>query len=198
MNLTIPVILILVSIGIFFTFIDPKYESIQGKISEKNKYIIKEQNLETIRKARNDLTKQYNKILPDDILNLEKLLPNHMDNVELIVDMDRIAKKDNIRISEISIANNNGGGNSGDDSKIKVDGEENYNSVDLSFSFITSYSKFKMLLSKIRRSLRLVDIVSVQFDNAANKNRQSSSEITSLSGDNYKFSVVIRAYWLKK
>lgn len=198
MNLTIPVILILVSIGIFFTFIDPKYESIQGKISEKNKYIIKEQNLETIRKARNDLTKQYNKILPDDILNLEKLLPNHMDNVELIVDMDRIAKKDNIRISEISIANNNGGGNSGDDSKIKVDGEENYNSVDLSFSFITSYSKFKMLLSKIRRSLRLVDIVSVQFENAANKNRQSNSEITSLSGDNYKFSVVIRAYWLKK
>lgn len=206
MNLTIPIILIIISVGAFFTWIDPQYKEIQELNKTKKEYQQKEAQAEEIRQARNKLNRQYASIEPADLTRLEKLLPNHMDNVELIVDIDRIAKKDNVRIGDISLVKNQNKKNK--KNVIVAEDEKDYESVNLSFSFITSYQNFKYFLVNLRKSLRMVDIVSVDFSkDESNKNLiktqsiddgSTNQDVVNVSGDNYKFNIVLRTYWLKK
>ncbi|PID83638.1 hypothetical protein CSB11_00295 [Candidatus Campbellbacteria bacterium] len=197
MNLTIPIILILASIGLFFTWIDPQYKEVQDLMAEKKAYEKKEQDLATIRNARKKLSDKYNQISVEKRKRLERLLPNHMDNVELIVDIDKIAKKDNIRIKDISLVKNFETKKAGKAGAVEVESKKGYKSVNLSFSFNTTYEKFKNFVEKLRKSLRLVDIVSIKIVSAKN-DRGSNAYSDSFTGDNYKFSLVVRAYWLKK
>lgn len=206
MNLTIPIILIVISVGTFFTWIDPQYKEIQELNKTKKEYQKKEAQAEEIRQARNKLNRQYAAIGPASLTRLEKLLPNHMDNVELIVDIDRIAKKDNVRIGDISLVQNQK--KKGKKNVIVVEESSDYESVNLSFSFITTYQNFKYFLGNLRKSLRLVDIVSVDFTKNEDKNdlvktQQVSGDLVNsdsmvVVNDNYKFNIVLRTYWLKK
>ena len=55
MNLFIPIILIIISIGTFFTFIDPNYRDIQKEQDKKESYDKTINNAAQIRKERNNL-----------------------------------------------------------------------------------------------------------------------------------------------
>jgi Tfp pilus assembly protein PilO len=186
MNLLIPIILIAISVGAFFAFIDPEYKKVQalGNIDKEFRSKIKQG--EEIREKKRVITKEYeDNVSKDDLDRLKKMLPDNMNNVELIVDIDRIAKQDKIRIGEISLLRNS------DQKKevttaIRIVEAKNYESVNLSFSFITNYDNFKSFVDKIRKSLRLLDIVSVNFS----KNQQGRDGIT----NSFKFDLVVRSY----
>ncbi len=189
MNFFIPLILIIISVGAFFTFIDPEYKSAQVLNSEKKEFLKKEAQGEEIQKRKRELAKEYaDNVSAEDILRLEKLLPNHMDNVELIVDIDRIAKEDSIRIGDISLVRNIKS-NKKKTTEIEVVENRNYESVNLSFSFVTKYDNFKRFMENLRKSLRLLDVTSIEFTKQELKDGQST--------DNFRFNVVVRTYWLK-
>ena len=193
MNLFISILLIIISVGIFFTYIDGEYQEILEKKKIKQGYVDQEFKTNQIIKERRELITQYEKIDPEVITKgLNKLLPDYVDNVELVVDIERIIKGEGIpiRIDDISLTTVDNTNNKDQEGKIEFEENKNYNNIIVGFSFVTKYEIFKRFMVTIKESLRVFDVVSVNFS--------PQSDSAGKAGDNFKFDIQLRTYWLKK
>ncbi len=191
------IILILVSLGVFFFYIDPQYKKVQQQQAEiaQNKKIIDIANKLNVRKE--ELSNKFNQISDEEKVELEKLLPDTVDNVRLIIDMNNIAEKFGIVVRDISIntEDTKSGSKTVTSQKSNFDGVLEENSIKyvdttkigvISFSFSVSakYEVFLEFLKQLENTLRLVDIRSIQVSRGA----QSTF---------YDYRVTLDTYWLK-
>lgn len=190
------IIIILTSLGLFFFYIDPEYKKVKALQAEfeQNKKIL--DIASKLDSKKSDLNTKFNQISQVEKSELEKLLPDTVDNVRLIIDMNNIAEKFGIIIRDISI-------NSKDSDvvekrsitqKSNFDGVLKENSIKyvdtskvgiISFSFSVSakYEVFLEFLKQLEESLRLVDIRSIEINRG--------------SGVFYDYRVTLDTYWLK-
>src|SRR5581483_1768406 len=90
-RIAIPFLLVLVAVGLFLGFTRPlidEVDAIQQQTSDLNKVLDNASELATV---RDSLLKQYNEISEDDRARLNKAVPDQVDNVRLIIDVDTIA-----------------------------------------------------------------------------------------------------------
>ena len=191
--------LIILAVGIFFFFIDPEYKKVQalhGQI-EKNKEILEIAN--RLDNKQEELTKKFNQISQQEKKDLEKLLPDTVDNVRLIIDINNIAEQAGLAIRDISITTKEqktGAAKKTVSQKSNFEdiaGENTIKYVDtahigvISFSFTVSakYEVFIDFLKQLEQSLRLLDI--------------RNMEVTRGDGDSifYNYRVTFDTYWLK-
>lgn len=187
MNLITPLILIIISIGAFFGYIDPNYRgenlggekrSIMSLKAEDAEYQSALNNTSAIRMKRQALVDKQGQISPENLAKLEKLLPDNIDNIKLVIDMNEIAKNHSLTIKNIKL-----------DTAVKTDsnklGADNskYGTVGLSFSVTSSYANFQNFLTDLEKSLRLVEITDLS--------------VTGNDTGLYEFSVSLKTYWLK-
>ena len=182
MQLIIPIILVALSGGLFVTWIDPQYKEIQEKQQEKARYEETLAKTTEIKEFRDDIASKYRLIDERDLDRLEKMLPTHIDNIRLILDINSVANKRQMTISDIRINLNE----DSDVDEISVGDTSLFGTVGFSFTVVTTYDNFKGFLEDLALSLRVVDVQSV--------------EITSIEGENnfYRFTVGINTYWLPK
>ncbi len=186
MQFLLPIILVIISGGAFFTFIDPRYQEIKELQKEKQEYDRISDNTEKVREIRNSLESKYNVIPDTQLARLEKLLPPHIDNIRLILDINNIAQRNgNMTIRDIKIDESGSGGQAGGQIG-STGGGELYGSVLFSFSVTTTYDNFKNFMEDISRSLRIVDVTSLNV-----------GRVNDVEGDFYRFNVGIQTYWLK-
>ena len=187
MNLITPIILIIISIGTFFGYIDPVYRGTSSSGGKPNiislqaedaEYVTALNNSNKIREKRDDLIDKRSKIEPNDLAKLEKLLPDNVDNIKLVIDMNNIAQDHALVLKNIKL-----------DTSVKADpnklgqDDSKYGTVGLSFSVTSSYDNFQIFLNNLEKSLRLVEI----------------TDLTVTGNDTglYDFSVSLKTYWLK-
>jgi len=176
-----PIILILISIASFFLFIDPKYKEIkelkQERDSNEEMLVLAEQ----LQRKRDVLREEFNAISEDEKEDLKKLLPDTVDNVKLIVDINDIALAYGIKISDITInSEEEGSSNQGDISK-----DSNLiGKVGLGFSINTTYDIYLQFLRDLEEALRVVDINTLDI-------------ATSDRVDFYNFQIDLETYWLR-
>lgn len=178
MKSLVPIFLILLSAGIFVFYINPEYQSIkvvQADIANYQKAFSKSN--EVLRK-RSELQDKYKKFANSDLDAIQKLLPDHVDNVQLILDINGLAREKNMLISKIKIEEDK----SSSAKQIGPDGKL-YSSILVSFKTKAEYSRFISFIKSLEQSLRLVDITSLSF-------KVDPKNIT-------EYSVTIRTYWLK-
>jgi len=178
MKFFIPIIFLIVSGALFFAFIDPTYSEIKKLQQEKNLFDEALDNSKKLQQARDELLSTYNSFSVSDLERLDKMLPNAVDNVRLVRDIDGIASKYGMKIKNVSISFV---GNSGEQ-QIGAD-DEPVGMVDLSFTVTSPYRIFVNFLKDLEKSLRIIDVISVSFG-AAEK-------------DFYEYNVSVRTYWLK-
>ncbi len=197
-NLT-PVILILVSIGMFFILFDPRYNEVkelQQEIQENNETLDLAKQL---REKRDILRDKYNQISNDEKLELQKLLPDTVDNVRLIIDINNIAKKYGILIQDIAVASDDDeiDDRTGkiqsldsefegiiDDVNIEYADTSKIGVISFSFSATAQYTVFLEFLKDLEEALRIVDIRSLEIE-------RDSENIF------YTYRVNLDTYWLK-
>jgi Tfp pilus assembly protein PilO len=114
----------------------------------------------------------------EDMANLLKLLPDNIDNVRLIIDIDEMAKAHGLPIGGFKAET------SADTSKVIGASKANYGTLTLSFSVSANYNAFLAFMKDLERSLRILDITSINFN---------ASDTRSV----YDYSVTIKTYWLK-
>ena len=96
MNIIAPLFLILASVGMFYGYIDPNYrgenvsKNIVNLMAERNQYKFALENSNNLITERNRLVEKNNNFPSNDLERLKKLLPDHIDNVRLIIDIDNI------------------------------------------------------------------------------------------------------------
>ncbi len=173
-----PIILIIAAVGLFFGYTDSKYTDIKALQVTQAGYDNALSNSQNIVSRRKDLgEKKYNNIKPEDKNKILTLLPDSVDNVKLINDIDQLAKDRGMILEGIKI-------NEGDSAKDTSLGPDKklYKSIGLSFSVSASYDQFIDFLVQLEKSIRIVDVTSLTLK-------------TGTVSNNYNVS--IKTYWLK-
>lgn len=182
----IALILIVLSVGIFFTVTDSQYTNLKNTQAKNDQYIKAVEDSKQLLKQRERVISARNSISKEDQEKLDKMLPDHVDNVRLIIDITNVAKKRNIALKNIKMGTPSVVVGSKNGTKIvdRPAGQEKYESVSLSFSLNTSYFNFISFLQDLERSLRIIDISKISFNATEN--------------GYYDFNVDIKTYWLRQ
>ncbi|HMP67281.1 MAG TPA: hypothetical protein PKA60_00845 [Candidatus Paceibacterota bacterium] len=189
-----PLLLIALSVGLFFAFIDPQYSEIKT-IRERiniNKLTIESGN--QLRDKQVKISDDYKQISQERRDDLNKILPDAVDNVRLILDINNIASEINELATDggINILNINVGGDrqaSGQDSRQIVQGvgTATFGTVQLGFSIEGGYESFKEFLRQLEKSLRIVDVIDYSIGSGKIVNGRQV----------FSYSITINTYWLR-
>lgn len=187
------IILIAASIGVFIVIIKPRYDELQATQTQVSSY---NSNLDTaakLKQSREELIAQYNSIPKEDLDNLRALLPDNVDNIRLIIQLDSLATRNGLsklRNVDYQVVDNKTDA-SAQQSPESV--RKPYGEFVITFQTVGQYSNFLLFLADLERNLRLVDITSVDF--SAQNDSQTDGKAPSLS-NTYK--VTLKTYWLKQ
>ena len=172
------IILIAAGVGLFILYVDPVYEEIKTLRAEASQYNQALNQSKELQSLRDQLLSRYNTFSTSDIARLEKLLPDNVDNVRLILDIDNIASKYGMIIQNVSVNRK-----ADDENPFLGKDDRVYGSITLDFAVSAGYENFRAFLRDIENSARLIDVVNLDF-------RVGSDDFST-----YKFS--IKTYWLK-
>jgi len=197
-----PIILIAVAIGGFLSFTNPLYNDFSNIKKEVASYNDALGNAKALQGERDKLTQKYNSIDPDDLSKLQKLLPDGVDNIRLILELEKLAAPYGMVLKNVKYdSSDNADADKDADQKLdtaritnpalsKTDSKI-YGTWNLEFSTEGTYPNFVSFVRDIESNLRMVDIASVQFSS------DNSSSVKTRSSDSYIYNFKIKTYWLK-
>ncbi|MBI2476467.1 MAG: hypothetical protein HYV67_04480 [Candidatus Taylorbacteria bacterium] len=217
MNIIAPIVLILASIGLFFGYINPTYtgntfsvepagKSVSELQSEEKDYGDALNKARQIELVREGLLSKFNALNRSDKERILKLLPDHIDSVRLIIDINNIAARYGMSLAGITLSAPNAASNknqaagpaqiaegkeAGLPQGIGPDGSL-YDSVKLGFTVAGPYENFLGFLKELEESLRIVEITSLSFGTPS-----SGGQSQSAASGAYVYSITIRTYYLK-
>ncbi len=201
MKYTVLLLLIVASIGVFIGIIIPQYDNTQ---TARAAVATETANLATatqLAQSRQALIAQYNNIPQADLDNIQSLLPDSVDNIRLIIQIDAIATKDGLSSlrnvdydpSQIPTVNSTTAATAAAAAAQPSTAPVlPYGQFDMSFQTTGQYSNFLSFLSDLQQNLRLVDITEVDFLPPANSNGTAPSPASGLT-----YKVSLQTYWLK-
>lgn len=185
-----PLILLVGAVGLFFGFAEPTYQTAQA-LEERNQRLDEAlTRASELQAARDALLSKFNTMADSDLVRLEKLLPNSIDSVRLVLDVDTRARAHNIIAKDFQLQNVVRTITTA--TPMEVVEQPKYGTVDLSFSAQGTYNNFLLFLRDLEQSLRLVDLMSLELTS-------STAEAASASPRNmtHTYVVRIRTYWLR-
>lgn len=182
-------ILIVLGVGIYFTFTQAKIAELKTVQAVNKEYQDAIDNSTQLLKVREEVLKAYNSISEADKERLNKIVPDNVDNVRLIIDVkDDIAARHglslkNIKTTSPDMPTETKSGVGSANQAASASGNK-YGVVTLSFGVTTTYEQFVKFLKDLESSLRILDI----------------SKLTLVNGDDgtYDFTVELKTYWLKQ
>lgn len=185
MKIITQILFIGAAISAFVWYINPTYANIQEKQASYQKLTDANLKAMELRAKREQLMSDRKKISPVQLENISKFLPDGVENVKLIIDIQNISRRvlsQDIKGARVmgsaskTGAVGNGGSNVGPDGK-------KYGTISLNFGVTTTYDQFIVFLQSLENNLRLVDVSEISF---------SASDT-----DKYDFNITLQTYWLK-
>lgn len=188
-NRVLPILLIVIAVGIGVIYIYPTYNNtITNEQQQINNYQSALAAATTFNQKESTLTTQYNAISPEDLARLQTYLPDGVDNIQLIVDLDALAARSGIILSGFQIQNSDASGTSDTSTEssstdTSLQSTNSTNSLDLSVSATGTYDAFQAFLTSVEQSQRPLDVTQLSV-------KDSSSGV-------YTYSITFRIYWLQ-
>jgi Tfp pilus assembly protein PilO len=207
------ILLFVISGGMLFAYASPVYTKTQATLAEVAQYTEANGKVREVQELKNALTAKYQQLTPQNIARLQSLLPDHVDNVKLVLDIDGIAERRGIRIGNVVAKREDekasGSANSTPSLGIEsaVLDAQKYKSLVLDFNVVANYSDFILFMRDLEQSLRIVDLVSLKMEPVSTRGGVSNlpSELRGLAGgavgtvtaaDEFQYAVSIKTYWL--
>jgi len=209
MRFITPIILIAISVTLFFMYANPLYNDISGLKAQVASYNSALSNSKMLESQRDKLTAQYDAMDPDNLARLQKLLPNNVDNIRLILEIEQIAAPYGMTLTNIKYDTTDANANTNTAtvaSAVQGGGvarqqTSGYGTFNLEFSTSGSYDNFISLTKDLESNLRIVDISSISFSSATTAPSASSGAGSNVSKTNsgaiYQYDFNIKTYWLK-
>lgn len=184
------IILIAAAIAIFFFYTKSAYDSEQVLSAQSAQYqaaLSKAAQLQTIKQS---LLSRYNSFDPNAVTRLSVMLPDQVDNIRLILDLDNLAGKYGMSLQNVNISVPSDAQNGSVVGAI-ANAAQPWDSLTLQFTTRGTYDEFKQFLTSLESSLRLVDLVTLTL---------ASSGTTGANGTGtavYTYSMTLQTYWLR-
>ncbi len=189
------ILLIVVSVIIIYTFIQPRFVTIGMMQDEVAEYQETVKNAGEFNAILSGLLAEERAIPDQDRLALEAFLPNEMDPLSVMADITTIVENNGAYVTELSegISENQQG-------EVVVDDEgavpalRNYNSHEFMLSMVSDYQTLKAVLLDFERNKYLLEIASLTFGDTEGASSGSSGEVEGVSG--FSVEITLRAYSL--
>lgn len=200
-KIIISVVSLVIAGGVFFMYTESAYSNtklLQVNIDQRNQALNKAAEL---KKLQETLLSRFNAFNKNDLDRLHKLLPDHVDNVRLILDLDHLAGTFGMALQNVVISSP--ASESADKTVIGSigAGKQKYDSLTLTFSTHGTYANFIAFMESLESSLRIVDLVALSLtpESQSGGGRAASLNATqeAASGSSYKYDITVRTYWLR-
>ncbi|MEY4747223.1 MAG: hypothetical protein RLZZ416_272 [Candidatus Parcubacteria bacterium] len=188
--------------GIFIFYTRPAYDNVQASQVEIVGYNAALDKARELQQLKQTLLSRFNAFDPANLDRLQKLLPDHVDNVRLILDLDNLANRYGLSLQNVDISSS-----AAQDKKSQTAigaigaSSQKYDSLTLTFSTRGTYANFYQFLSDLESSLRIVDLASLSLT------PESRSPVAAPAGKKgepvqtpepiYAYNITLRTYWLK-
>jgi len=198
-RIIIPTIVILGAIASFFAYTSPQYKAIKSIKLEIASYDSALKDSTKLVTARKSLRDKYNSIPIESQEKLEKILPDNIDNIRFILELQKISKESSgISLKNIKFnAPSNTPVAPGQVAQVSTSTvalqNKPYNQAEMEFTAVGSYSNFLNFLQNLEKSLRIIDIESISFSSTESSGFSASTAPT----DVYNFNFKVKTYWLK-
>ncbi len=206
-----PIIGIIVAVGLFFTYIQPTFQDVKGIQDESASYAEATQKASELQQRISELKAQQSSISLANLERLQALLPDRINEVSVLIDLDTLATMHHLKLGTIKVGDQTstktgaqtrqpplaaapaGAATSpgGVPSPLGVSPQTGvttgavqgqYATLDIGFSVSGTYKDFRMFLTDIERSLVLMEVTKITF---------AKSE-----GDTVPFMMSVRLYSL--
>jgi len=171
---------IVLTLSIGYAFVYPSIGSVSTLMDEKQKYETSLETVNDIENKKNELLTKFNNISDEDKKDIDTILPNSLNFVRLVSQIDAVGSKHNISIDKTSSKETKppAGESIGEGQPQRI-----YNSAIISFSFVAPYDKFEAFMDDLEKSLRILDIRYIK--------------LTTQEKGGYMYDVEFETYWLK-
>ena len=195
-----PVLAIIVSVTLFFTFIKPTFNQYKAIDNEIADYAGALDSAQALQEKIKELDDEKNSIQESDLSRLQTFLPDSVDEVSIVLILDDVATRHNLVLDGINVKTNIGGKDTvqsqaggtlkdqlfADDPKnaikevVGADGttvkrpQDHIDPVGLSFSVTGTYSDFRAFIVDLEKSLALMDIGTLSIKEPAVEGDSSS------------------------
>ncbi len=184
------IIVIALSIGAFTLYVKPRYSALQETKEAIASYNSNLDTADKLKTSREELIAHYNSISKTNLDSLKTLLPDSVDNIRLIIQIDSLATRNGlstVRNVEYQAQEKAAAATSTVQSPDAA--RKSYGEFVVTFQTTGQYKNFLSFLSDLEANLRLVDVTRIEFT--------PSGGTASLAG-NMSYSVTIKTYWLKQ
>jgi len=187
-QMLVSIIGIVVAGGLLFLYTQPAYDEIkrtQATIREYDQALDKAAELQQLKQS---LLTRYNAFDPASLERLNKLLPDHVDNVRLVLDLDNLAARHQMALQNVVVSQPQS--SSGGSSVIGAitTSKQRTDSLTLQFATRGTYENFIAFMRDLETSLRIVDLTSLKL---SRETSQTGAEPI------YRYDISMRTYWLK-
>jgi len=180
--------------------IKPRYDNLQAVKEEVVTYDSSLETAEKLKISREELIAKYNSIPKTDLDGIKTLLPDSVDNIRLIIQLDSLATKNGLSTlravdykSDAVTAPGATGASTTTEMQGVAGANKPYGEFTISFQTTGQYKNFLAFLSDLEQNLRLVDVTSVDFT-AASSDGSGGQQ----ASNNMSYKVTLKTYWLKK
>jgi len=197
-------LLIVASVGVFIAIIVPRWDEVKTERTTVATYNANLAIANQLQESRQSLIAQYNNISKTDLDNITTLLPDSVDNIRLIIQLDSLATKNGLSSlrsvdydpTQVPTTNPDGTTTTPAATDPTTDPTTSllpYGQFVISFETTGQYSNFLSFLSDMEKNLRLVDITEVDF---TSPDPSATGAASIADGMDYK--VTLTTYWLKQ
>lgn len=191
----LPILFLGVAAGLYFTYISQVMGEVKALETENNGYDKLLASAKQIRDRRAELTGQYQQLDASGLAKVQKMIPDHIDNVRLLIDIDNIASVHGLHIRDFIFSgsgNSSATGNTAGTASSGVPAEDQsdttistevYKTATMSFQVTASYEDLLLFLKDLEQSLRIIDVTKIIVNRAEN-------------ASTYTYSITIKTYWL--
>ena len=192
-------ILIILAIGIYFTVTEGMWTDTNSWQATNDQYTKAIGDATKLLALRDKANEQMKNISSTDQENLDKMLPNTVDNIRLIIDLNSVAMKHGFALKNIK-AGVTGGANKvtskTQKAPVPVTGASSVanaattipvptlDTVTVSFGVTAPYLQFRSFLQDLEADLRIIDL--------------SHLSISANDSGTYDFNVEMKTYWLRQ
>lgn len=194
MRLLLPILLIIASVFAFITWTNPLLNEINALQAQSESLDVALDNSRKLDAVWDDILARYQTFDQQDINKLEKMVPDSVDNIGLVFEIDRLAAQygiliENAQFDPVSEDEEVDTPTATQSRRPQAASNALYEAFDLEFAVQGSYANFVAFLEKLEKSLRLVDVRSVTFNSSANAT-QSVSDV-------YRYNFTLTTYRLR-
>lgn len=182
----LPIGLIVIAVGIFFGYtnkeINGPVKEMQEKVASYDKALLAS---EAFASKEAELVRQRDAIPPDSLARFKTFLPDSVNNVQLILDLNTLASKSGLTITNFVVKDAAISSSPQNDSQasLALESTDPVDSLDISIQATGTYTSFRTFLGAVEKSLRLLDVVDIGI-------RNSQTGV-------YTYEVTFRLYWLR-